>query len=442
MSVNLSHLDTSDIDQLITTDLQIRNDQKKYFGEVFTPAPFIHEMLDHFPPTVWKNPHLTWLEPACGIGGFMLHVYHRLFHGLQTVIPNDSARHRHIIQNMLYMVELNPDNVTVLQERFGKKANIYKGDFLGSSWQTVFKHHKYDVILGNPPFNNIRDKELGTSAGKMSILWKQFLRKSLTLSAENGYIAYIHPCNWRAPCSLWNKMKQKELLYLHIYSKASGRKLFGIHTRFDLYVMQNKPHATNTLVIDELHHTHHMDLTKWDFFPNYAYSLILPIVTTPDKGIHVVFNGNLYASSNCKKERSEKFKYPVVHTITKEGVGVLYTDQQKGHFGIPKVILNLNEKQYSHNAIQNDYQGKYGMSQLSFGLPIQSKRQGELILRAIQTPEFQTILAACKWTYFQTSQKLFTYFVPTFYTHFLQSMKTKRNRRQTHYTQKRNKKIS
>lgn len=423
----LSQLTQLEIDQLITDHLDINLTYKKQFGEVFTPPHLIHEILDHLPSTVWSNPSLTWLEPACGHGGFMLHVYHRLYHGLQHHIPNVTKRHHHIITNMLHMVELNPTSVSILRQRFGKQANIFKGDYLESSWQHHFQLSTFDIILGNPPFNNAREEELlGTSAGKIAILWKQFLRKSMKLVSPNGFIAMIHPCNWRSPCSLWNQLKHKDFLYLHIYSKADGRKVFGINTRFDVYVMQNKSHTKNTLVIDELQKQHHMNLTQWPFFPNYAYHLILPILTTPDKGIPVLFDSGMYRSDTCQKEPSNEFKYPVVHTITHEGVGLLYTNHKKGHFGISKIILNLNEKQYNH-LIQNDYQGKYGMSQLSFGLPIRSRQQGLQILKAIQSEKFQTIIASCKWNSFQTSQKLFRYFIPSFYKHYQSVHHTKKN---------------
>jgi hypothetical protein len=38
-------------------------DEKKLFGEVFTPIPLIEEMLDKLPEEVWTNPDLKWLDP-------------------------------------------------------------------------------------------------------------------------------------------------------------------------------------------------------------------------------------------------------------------------------------------------------------------------------------------------------------------------------------------
>lgn len=84
---------------------------------------------------------------------------------------------------------------------------------------------------------------------------------------------------------------------------------------------------------------------------------------------------------------------------------------------MPKVILNANENQYP----VNDYDGKYGMSELSFGIPIRSKKQGDDIVKAINSSEFKEIIKATKWGAFQTDYKMFKYFKPDFYKHFLNS---------------------
>ena len=71
--------------------------EKKEFGEVFTPIPLINEMLDKLPIEVWKNPELKWLDPANGMGNFMIIVYFRLFEGLKDVIIDDKLRKIHIL---------------------------------------------------------------------------------------------------------------------------------------------------------------------------------------------------------------------------------------------------------------------------------------------------------------------------------------------------------
>jgi hypothetical protein len=118
------------ISRHIQTNLSVRTSEKNKYGEVFTPLEYITRLLDQLPSHVWSNPALRWLEPAAGIGNFCVVVYIRLMEGLSTVITDEMTRHKHIIQNMICMVEINKDNVERSRDLFGPMANIRCADFL------------------------------------------------------------------------------------------------------------------------------------------------------------------------------------------------------------------------------------------------------------------------------------------------------------------------
>jgi hypothetical protein len=92
-------------------------------AEVFTPINLVNEMLDKLPEEVWSNPELKWLDPATGIGVFPLIVYYRLMEGLKEVILDEEERRRHILENQLYMVELNDENCIILNMIFCNNIN-------------------------------------------------------------------------------------------------------------------------------------------------------------------------------------------------------------------------------------------------------------------------------------------------------------------------------
>ena len=52
------------------------------------------------------------------------------------------------------------------------------------------------------------------------------------------------------------------------------------------------------------------------------------------------------------------------------------------------------------------------MSQLSFGIPIKTKEEGEEVLRAVGSPLFQELIKASKWGAFQTDHRMFNFFTP------------------------------
>ena len=404
------------IQEIIQKYLPVRKKEKDKYGEVFTPPELINEILDNLNPLVWRDSTLKWLEPANGIGNFMMIVYERLMISL-TQIP-EINRSEHILQNMLYMIELNEKNVAISREIFGSKANIICGNFL-ENVNIYFGIDKFDLIIGNPPFNKeIKNRRNGGN-GSLK-LWDKFILKSLDILKNGGTLGFITPASWRAPPNndkdiIYNKMtKDNHLKYLHIYSKTEGRLLFNVLQRVDLYIIE-KGNNGKTNIIDEIKNKHCIDVKLLPFLPNYEYNEINSIL---GDGIDVIYS-TIYHTQNkiLKSVKTNEFKYPVVHSINEKGIVFWYANEKKGHFGEPKVILNFNEKQYNYLE-QNDFEGKYGMSLLSFGIPITSKKQGADILKAINSDKFKEIIKATKWGIFQTDYRMFRYFKKDFYKDF------------------------
>jgi len=392
--------------------------KKRSLGEVFTNNELIEDILSHLPSHVWQNPFYKWLEPSCGVGNMMLKVFLRLDEGLSFRFPDEHVRRHHILSHMLYMVDISPENVQVVKQWFGMDANVFEGDFLQNQWYTTFGVEQYDIIIGNPPFHSVHGK-----TGKGTVLWKPFVKRCEQLLSEEGYLGILHPCHWRAPGKWWEHRKQQyTFYYLRIYGKIEGRRLFQCNVRFDVYVMQKRiPHESQqTLVMDEYGHPVELSFAQWPFLPNHSYSHIFPLLTSKEQGIRVIFHSQVYHASRCQTHPTEEYCHPVIHTVNEKRVGLVYSSIRYDniHYGEKKVILNLNEKQYAHS-IQNDFQGQYGMSQLSFGIPIDSYEEGQALLFYIQSDVFQHLLSACKWNSFQTNHVMFHYFHPQFYLHQL-----------------------
>lgn len=400
----------------------IRSKEKNRFGEVFTPIELIDEILDEIPIEIWRNPDSKWLDPAAGMGNFSALVYCRLLKTLESKIPDLEARKSHILQNMLFMVELNPKNGDYIRRTFGKECSghIYQADFL--SW---VPEGGFDVIMGNPPFQTAKYSSYSGSAGGRT-LWDRFLDKILGqnttegLIAPGGCLAFLTPASWRRPeAKLYPRMTRDpfHLLYLHIYGKADGRRFFGIQSRFDIYVLQKAEPKSSPKIVDELGEEHRdIDPRKWPFLPNFAFRTIKKILVSDTEGIDVLFSPGLYDARKLVKRKSHSKCKPIVHNITRRGLGMRWfcgnSDVGKNapQHG-PKVLLNFNEKQYPYN----DYLGQYGMSQLTFGIPIRSKKEGEECIQALNSPAFTEILRATKWGSFQTDYRMFRYFSKDFY---------------------------
>ena len=120
--------------ELINECLKPKDIEKKKFGEVFTPMHIVNEMLDKLPENVWANKNLKWFDPASGMGNFPIAVYLRLMESLKEEIPSKKDRKKHILENMLYMSELNKKNMLICNQIFNinnkYKLNLYHGDSL------------------------------------------------------------------------------------------------------------------------------------------------------------------------------------------------------------------------------------------------------------------------------------------------------------------------
>ena len=182
--------------QYVEQRLIPNTDSKEQTGEVFTPLSIIKDMLNKLPENVWSNPKLKWLDPCVGIGNFMILVYFRLMEGLKTWEKNEEKRRRHILENMLFMVEINETSIEILSSIFCGDLytlNIHSGSFLDECFIG-----KYNIILGNPPYN---EGGIGRASGSRMPFWPKFVNKSLQLLNNDmeSYLLMIHPTGWRKP---------------------------------------------------------------------------------------------------------------------------------------------------------------------------------------------------------------------------------------------------
>ena len=213
--------------KFINDNLKPKIIEKKERGEVFTPMKLVNEMLDTLPNEVWKNPNLKWLDPAAGMGNFPVAVYMRLMEGLKDVIKDEEKRRKHILENMLYMVELDKTNVFMMKKIFcgklskssksskkGYELNIFEGSFIDfKHFKKVNIELKFDVILGNPPFQYKEEDK------QAQPIWHLFIKRSYEeLLNDKGYLLFVHPSGWRdidgITRFIYNYIKENNLIYL------------------------------------------------------------------------------------------------------------------------------------------------------------------------------------------------------------------------------------
>jgi len=193
----------------------------------------INDMLDkldkHYLKThnnsIFEEKAFKWFDPANGMGNFPVAIYLRLMEGLKNQIKNDHNRKKHILENMLYMSELNKKNVFVCKQIFDInnefKLNIYNGDSLKLNINKEWDIKQFDVIIGNPPYN----KEL-TKTGA-NPLYNEFIEKYID---KCKYLTFIVPSRWFVGGRGLDKFRKmmlnrSDIVYIMHFNNASS--IFG-----------------------------------------------------------------------------------------------------------------------------------------------------------------------------------------------------------------------
>jgi len=310
--------------ELIDNCLKPKDVEKKQFGEVFTPMNIINDMLDKLPEYVWTNKNLKWFDPATGMGNFQISVYLRLMESLKDIILDNEERKKHILENMLYMCELNKKNVLICKQIFNinneYKLNIYQGDTLEFNPYNTFKVKQFDIILGNPPYNKggIRShtgKQLGD---KNETIWTKFIEKAFVWLKPNGYLLFINPLSWlKKSHSLHNIMLDKHIMWMKLWDNSQSKVMINADIPISLYVLHNKINIinNNTEVISILKRRNLTTTSNIYLDPKYSVPLAYHNIFS--KLIKFIEDNNLKLEYKTLtvKSTGDKIKLPDIYTL-------------------------------------------------------------------------------------------------------------------------------
>jgi tRNA1(Val) A37 N6-methylase TrmN6 len=392
------------LDNYINTD-----DNKKQKGEVFTPTYHIEKQLNEVP--IYRITDKV-LDSGSGIGSYSLVLFFKLFNYFKNDIPDDEERKKHIIENMLYLCELDDTNIKVTLNLFKKigdyKVNIYKGDYLKLDIENEWGISKFNIIMGNPPYqksNNVNNKARG---GTNNNLYLEFISKSLNILSEDGYLTYIHPLNWRKIGSVYLKeFLERNLIFLAL---NTNEKLFkNTSVKTDYYVLQNNKEYNYTKILYKYKNNIFNSYVKLDkrleFIPNVYNSIIQDILLKINSGVHYKCN----ISSYCHKVRdhvkdysSNIYKYPLYNT---SGNPFKYFSSKQHIDQLKKKVIMSNSGKLG--VFYDD--GKLGTTQDSMYILVENEIEGNNIVNILSSNVFKFLLDICQWGNFRNESKLIEY---------------------------------
>ena len=339
--------------KIIRERLTVRSTEKEQHGEVFTPPELICEMLDTLPASVWKNKDLKWLDPANGIGNFPVIVYYKLMEGLKNEIRDEKKRSKHIIEKMLFMVELNPVNVRVCKKIFkmmdsDAEPNIVKANFLTetSKWKRELGRDTFDIVMGNPPYNEggIRSK-VGTKED-ITTLWVPFIELAVNSMITGGHLLFITPNTWTELVNpISHFMLGFQIEYIRSYNYSQALTLFGKQSgKIPLsYFLLKKEKSKNDTLIWDNHHNEFIKFNIYEnkFIPNFNVSIFKKVLKRSKHNnlSKYFYGGQSKNSSYFREEYTSEYLYPLLN-YSYNKFNLFYSKKCfRGHNDIPKLVL-------------------------------------------------------------------------------------------------------
>jgi len=130
------------------------------------------EIIANIPDDVFLKPDVKILIVACGHCTEAVVIAKRM---LALGVSKEA------VNNSIYLIDKYQVFTNHAKLRYGFK-NVITADFM--EWKTDMK---FDVIVGNPPYQD------GNKSGQQNKLYNQFSRRSIELTAPNGFTALITP---------------------------------------------------------------------------------------------------------------------------------------------------------------------------------------------------------------------------------------------------------
>lgn len=225
-------------------------------SQIYTPVLIAKDMVNILPDDVW-NSQTTFLDICCKSGVFLHEIFLKLMEteSLIQEFPDKTARRNHILQNQLYGISPDPmcqlmSTRTVYGTINGQSniisfGNNYLGvmqntnkTFLYNRLKEEFGIMRFDVVVGNPPYNKGMDLDF----------------VDLGYKVQDKYVCMITPAKWQT-AEASQKVSSKSINY------GQFRKLYVHHMSYvcfypdclDVFGIQESSGITYYLMDKDIH---------------------------------------------------------------------------------------------------------------------------------------------------------------------------------------------
>jgi hypothetical protein len=403
--------------ELIDSCLKPKDIEKKKFGEVFTPMNFINNNMlvdlethykEKYDKNIYEDETLKWGDTTTGMGNFTIAIYYKLMEGLKMKMPNEKDRKKHILENMLFMAEYNKKNCFIVKQIFNLnndyKLNLYEGNSLQLDIQKEFGIDKFDIVIGNPPYN----EELKISGA--TALYNKFVEYYID---KCDLLCFVIPSRWFSggkglDSFRKNMLERTDIVYIKHFDDAS--KIFG--SSVDI------KGGVNYFLKDTNHNGHCMyngsmtKLNKYDVFVDGKYHNLIDKLVNFNSVITLYKSQDYHKiQTNDKRFKNDKTNDTIKCYVSSQKGFEKYIDKTEIKTDISKYKIITPDGAFTANSgFGNTFIGNpnevHCKTYISFEIDTENEAKSLLSYMKCRLPNFMlslrknsqhTCASTCKW---------------------------------------------
>ena len=271
----------------------------------FEIEPLVAEMLDQLPEAVWSSNSTTFFDPAIGGGQFVRAIEQRL----RSCGHSDAN-----IRGRVFGFE---NNLLKVQSTVNKYSLV--GQYAVKPYEKFFELDntmKFDVVVGNPPYQNTHEKDAESKRKVGNKLWYQFIFKATELVKPNGYVTMVSPNQWltggvnmrKGELGVLKDVFAKKQLVSATVAGITEKYFKGIGISIGCWLLKNTPTAVpaklnlGTIIVD-------VDFNGLEFLTPEASELSIGIVSKTLLAKNPKFE-TYYFNSQCKPDLHKETEKP------------------------------------------------------------------------------------------------------------------------------------
>ncbi len=361
---------------------------------IHTPFKLVEEMLDKLPIN-WSDKNLKFADIVCGRGTFLVCIYNRLYSSLKSIIIDDQERKNHILNNMIYGVDINSINTRITKKSLPSK-NIICADSLEYKFNM-----KFDVIIGNPPYQPPTKSKIQKMGSGLKI-WHKFIEKAFQVTHEKSIISMVTPSHWRLGNFSNSQISQaQELMFnceIVTIKKVESNVFSGTagHISIDYWILNRKNKPKNNIFYKK----RYLSLNdSGNILENYFNA-----IDTLECYIQDFMGTRNRKNDHIEKSKFEDgiYKYRAINTYSqyKEGFFDWYKEKLNDYNEKKVIITNSVRLSASDNKLAIYDNGTMSLSAGGIGYSVKTEEEGKKLCNFLNNSKIIKLLCYDKIGHF------------------------------------------